>query len=204
MAAGWSQGLGQESSLAILFQLQSVDARRIVLRTPQVEILTFQRIPATREELERQWDAAEDAQDRVFYPRFPRRRTGPQLDELEAQVQRSYVWTGVHSIRLIRHDGHDHQDPDSDEFTVQFVRRGEHGDEVIQAPRRLAGSYSFRLSRASRDELGMELTTRLGMRHRVIRRLGFRHRTRYWMGGARPGDPPLEHPNGEEWSVPRA
>jgi hypothetical protein len=157
-----------------------------------------------REELERQWDAAEDAQDRVFYPRFPRLRTGPQLDELESQVQRSYVWTGVHSIRLIRHDGHDHQDPDSDQFTVQFVRRGEHGDEVMQAPRRLAGMYSFRLSRASRDELAMELTTRLGMRHSVIRRLGFRHRTRYWMGGARPGDPPLEHPNGEEWSVPRA
>ena len=48
LAAGWSRGRGQESSLAMLFQHQSVAARRIVLRTPQVEILAFHRIPATR------------------------------------------------------------------------------------------------------------------------------------------------------------
>jgi hypothetical protein len=67
---------------------------------------------------------------------------------------------------------------------------------VIEAP------DSFRLSRAQRDELAMEFTTRLGLRHREMHELGFEHRTRYWMGGAMPGDPPLEHPNGEEWSVP--
>ena len=86
-----------------------------------------------RAQLSSEWFEAEDdqARGRGFYD-FPPRRTGPQLAELEAQVQRSYVWTGVHSIRLIRHDGDDEHNPRMDEFTVQFVRRGEHGDEVIE------------------------------------------------------------------------
>jgi hypothetical protein len=102
--------------------------------------------------------------------------TTAQLHDLFSQMKRTYSWTGVRAIRLIRHD------PDVDEFTFEFVRRGEHGDEVIEAP------DSFLLSRAQRDELAMMFTRRLRMRHSVIRRLGFEHRTR----------------NGEEWSVPRA
>ena len=123
--------------------------------------------------------------------------TTAQLNDLFSQMKRTYSWTGVRAIRLIRHDGHDSHDPNEDEFTFEFVRRGEHGDEVIEA------TESFRLSRAQRDELATLLRTRLRMRHREMRELGNRVRTRYWMGGARPGDPPLEHPNGEEWSVRR-
>jgi hypothetical protein len=135
------------------------------------------------------WWPDEDV-DEIWAP------TEAMENELRAQMQRTYCWTGVRAIRLIRNDGAERNDPDDDEFTFQIVRGGEHGDEVIEAP------DSFRLSRAQRDEFATLLRTRLRMRHSVIRRLGFRHRTRYWMGGARPGDPPLEHPNGEEWSVP--
>ena len=148
-----------------------------------------------RSQLEWQWDAAEDAQNRG-YERFPPRRTGPQLAELEAQVQRTYSWTGVRGNRLIRHIQHP-DEPMADEFTFQIVRRGEHGDEVIEAPE------SFRLSRRERDELERQLSTRLGMRYRVMRELGFRtwpddDYGEYVYDRERANG---EMPNGLEWSV---
>ena len=119
-------------------------------------------------------------------------------------MQRSYVWTGVHSIRLIRHDGDDRHDPGSDEFTVQFVRRGEHGDEVIEVPS-LENSPGhddrLRLTRRERNILRAQLQNTLNLEYRRLPELGNRERTRFWMGGAMPGDPPLVHHNGEEWSV---
>jgi len=173
-----------------------------------------------RESLERTWghienhDPEEDEFVQDYYAGFPPRRTGDRLDELEAQVQRTYVWT-VHAIRLIRHDGDDWQDPDFDEFSVEFVRRGALGDEVIALDEVLAvdgvttaEDPSVQLTRAQRDELARQLTTRLGLRHRVMHELGNRERTLFWMDGPRRrmgrrrhDDPPLEHPNGEEWSV---
>jgi hypothetical protein len=157
-----------------------------------------------RSQLERRWNAAEDAQNRGYddYERFPPRRTGPQLAELEAQVQRSYVWTGVHSIRLIRHDGDNFLDPGSDEFTVQFVRRGEHGDEVIEVPsvdNSPGHDDRLRLTKRERNTLRAQLAATLAMRHRFMPELGNRERPRYFMGGGRPAA--FVHPNGEEWSV---
>lgn len=110
----------------------------------------------------------------TFSTRLWRHRTEPTWaptrameDALYAQMQRTYTWTDVHAIRLIRHV----QLPDepwADYFTFQIVRRGEHGDEVIEAPE------SFRLRRRERDELDRQLSTRLGMQYRMMRELGFR------------------------------
>ena len=161
-----------------------------------------------REFLERTWDRMENPEDEFFrehFSNYPPRRTGHQLDELAAQVHRRYVWT-VHAIRLIRHDGHMDFDPDEDEFSVEFVRRGALGDEVIALDEvlRVDGvttpeNPSFRLSSAQRVFLARQLTTRLGLRHRVMRELGNRERELYWMGG--PRGHTIEHPIGEEWSV---
>jgi hypothetical protein len=150
-----------------------------------------------REQLEWEWFEAEDdqARGRGFYD-FPPRRTGPQLAELQAQMQRTYSWTDVRAIRLIRHVRH----PDvlvADYYTFQIVRRGEHGDEVIEAPE------SFELSRTQRDELERQLSTRLGMRYRVMRELGFRiwpdDDYEYYVYDRERANG--EMPNGIEWSV---
>ena len=119
---------------------------------------------------------------------------------LYAQMQRTYSWTDVRAIRLIRHDGIERDAYNQDFFTFQIVRRGEHGDEVIEAPE------SFRLSWRERHELERQLTTRLGMRYRVMRELGFRERpdSDYedeYSVYDRERDLLAEMPNGVEWSV---
>ena len=118
------------------------------------------------------WPDEDDEAREIWAP------TAAMEDALYAQVQRTYSWTGVRAIRLIRHDGIERDDYDQDSFTFQIVRSGEHGDEVIEAPE------SFRLSRAQRDELATLLTTSLGMQHRVMRELGIEHRLRQWWGRA--------------------
>jgi hypothetical protein len=118
-------------------------------------------------------------------------------DALYAQMQRTYSWTDVCAIRLIRHLRHP-DEPLADYYTFQIVRRGEHGDEVIEAPE------SFQLSRRERDELERQLSTRLGMQYRVMRELGFRtwpsdfaHMGLVYDRERANG----EYPNGLEWSV---
>jgi len=145
-----------------------------------------------RESLERTWehienhDPEEDEYVQDYYAGFPPRRTGHQLDELAEQVQRTYVQT-VYAIRLIRHDGSRYggewRDFNLDEFSVELVRRGAHGEEVIALDELLAvegvttpGDPNFRLDRAQRDELARQLTTTLGMRHRVMPERGYRER----------------------------
>jgi hypothetical protein len=130
--------------------------------------------------LDRWWsdDDVWDPEDDIWPDHDTWMPTAAMEDALYAQMQRTYSWTGVRAIRLIRHDGEERDDYDEDEFTFQIVRSGEHGDEVIEAPE------SFRLSRPQRDELATLLTTRLGMQHRVMRELGIEHRLRHWMGRA--------------------